>query len=1165
MLFFLFLQKLSYHPLQIRKYSHIILDEVHERTIDADFILFLVRKLVHELSPSTKIVLMSATMQGPLFINYFKEVFDKVSEPVFVGARRCKVEEYFIDQLPCLLETVPASELSREQVFCSRAIQLYCKDLSNVSLTGDSTPPVISPTMQMLCCELIVYCSIKGTAVLVFLPGINEILDYHEILSQELQKRGIEAEYNIHVLHSQLAIEEQYLILSPPSPHKTNVILSTNIAESSLTIPALRVVINFGISKVLRYNHKQKMTCLVRSWCSKAACSQRSGRVGRLTKGITIHLFTTSFYHHALSDYNPPEMHTTPLGKLLLRARQLGEEIGVTRPSILLKQTIEPPSLLQIEYALQELVSIGAIVTDLNYELSEVADITILGQFSLSLPLDLELSRLVFYGLLFGCPVEAVVIATSVSLSHDPFLMPSKVLIKSQDGFKEALIENTTSRFKYDNERYSDALMICSVFKDWCVYYHQKYVNKGWSLAKSVSRFSVKKSLNYHRFSLFLTLVSSTAEKLLDSVPIASEHYKSIDLLAKLTRDPPRDEISFCRNDSVIHALIVASFIDNVLVGKRRIDSFLQQERRIARQARDLMEFSYANVSASLVIMCSKQVSQNTLKSAVSSILPPCDLKFTISSGMGVVEVQTPPTDMTIEQSLLLLWQFCERRHRWKTEEGPVPLSAPFSPFEVSWFRLNSTYDKVFNPIWRNRSSFIVDYSKSPPPFLGVATNITGGEVTGTCKGRGLTLLPSLRDSKLAVVLLLAFQSFHSSIQLCTNGDEISAFKINSVELDFKEWQKILPEDLKIINNLRTELSSLLSNTEPYLQLPLTQLKQIQHLVSIISDIDSSPTLTEDSVIQSDCFSDDSNHQPFYPILKCSLLSDSSEAADKENIIVINGSRNDDKENISKDRLGGHEEEEVRREQVYNELNGDKEVKERTDHNEDKERIHNSKEIKKERNDTKDRNDRVTVQSNLPSTEDNVVICNGVICNGVICNGDTAPVSCSITTDTVTKGISSQKSDSNKVESSLLNPQAVCFNPVALSNPSSTQSHPDLLCPPPNLPLPPPGLSVPFHHLPVPPGFSPADCISKASSLNPNTSDSIVSSLIEREVLNILSRNGHRVYHSDLLKDVSLSRLLLVLRKGLPLQFFYERSHLFHVMAVGRGVYLVCTAGRTVK
>ena len=1271
---------------------------------------------------------MSATMQGPLFINYFKEVFDKVSEPVFVGARRCKVEEYFVDQLPWLLETTPTSQLSREQVFCTRAIQLYCQDVNRLSLTRDSNPPLISPTMQMLCCELIVYCSVKGTAMLVFLPGINEILDYHEILTNELQKRNIEEEYNIHVLHSQVSIDEQYQIFSPPPPHKTNVILSTNIAESSLTIPALRVIVNFGISKVPRYNHKQKMTCLVRSWCSKAACAQRSGRVGRVSEGVAIHLFPSSFYHHVLSDYNPAEMHTTPLGKLLLRARQLGEEIGVTRPSILLKQTIEPPSLLQIEYALQELVSIGAIVTDLNYELSEVADITILGQFSLSLPLDLELSRLVFLGLFFGCPVEAVVIATSISLSHDPFLMPSKVLMKSHDVFKKALIENTASRFKYDNDRYSDSLMICSLFKEWCDYYYHKYSNKGWSLCKSMSHFSAKNSLSYNRFSLFLTLISSTADKLLDSIPISSEHYRSIDSVAKLTRDPPREEISFCENDSIVLALIVASFIDNVLVGKRRTDSLLQQERRVARQARDLMDFSHMNHEASLVTMCSKNVSQNTLRSVVSTILPHCSLELMISSGMGVVQVQAPPPSMTIEQSLLLLWQFCERRHRWKTEEGSVPLSAPFSPFEVSWFRFNSTSDKVFTPVWRNRSSFIVNYSKSPPPFLSVATNITGGEVTGTCKGRGLTLLPSLRDSKMGALLLLAFQSFQSSIQLCTNGDEITAFKINSVELNFKEWQKILPQDLKMINKLRAELSVLLSKTEPNLQLPLREMKEIQRLVSIIADIDSCPTLAEDSVIQPDCFSDESNHQPFYPVLKCSLI-DSSEG----NIVIISGNIDEEEENGCKEKLASCDEEGPVVGGGGLAHNGGKEIKEMID---------NDREIRTENIDTKDKDDKVTVQFNPnphPPTEGTRTTANGrmitpatanggtplvtangetplvtangetplvtanggtplvtanggtplvtanggtplvtangetplvtangetplvtanggtplvtanggtplvtanggtplVTANGetplVTANGETPLVTAnggtplvtanggtplvtanggtslvtanggtplvtanggtplvtvnggtplvtanggtplvtanggmiplvrdSIATDTVEDQETSSRR--SKVESSFLNPEAVSFSPVMsvlpprhLLSPSSSLHVP----PPPGLP---PGLRplAPVHHFPLPPGFTPGDCVPKPFILHsPSSGSESVSSLIERQVLDILSRNGHKVYYYDLLRDVSLSRLLQTLKTTLPVQFFVERSQLFRVMLVDKG-FLVC-------
>ena len=1237
------------------------------------------RKLVHEIAPATKIILMSATMQGPLFVNYFKEVFKTVSEPIFVGTRRCHVDEYFVDQLPCLLEAMPTSKLSREQVFSGRAIRICSKDLSlnfgkNDSFVGShasaSPPPLITSFMQALCSDLVIFCARKGHSILIFLPGINEILDYHEILSIEFQKRGLEDAFTIFVLHSQVTIEEQYEVLTPPTLDKTHVILATNIAESSLTIPSLHVVINFGITKVPRYDHKQKMTCLVRSWCSKAACAQRSGRVGRASEGIVVHLFPHSFYRHVLCDFNPAEMHTTPLGKLLLRARQLGEEIGISRPSELLKQTVEPPSLLQIEYALQELVSVGALVTDVNFKLSEIANITIFGQFCLTLALDLDLSRLIFLGIFFGCPVEAIVIATSISISHDVFLMPSRVLIQSLETFKEALRENMASRFSYDNSRLSDALMVCSVFKDWSKYYHRKSSQEGWSLSKSINRFCGEKSLSYHRFSLFLTLISVTAEKVAEWVPDTVDFYEQILLLASMTRDGLRDEISFCDNDSVIQALLVASFVDNTLLGKQKTDSFRQPERKAARQARDVMAYIDARPNSSLVLSCSKHITQNILKSSIASVLPSANLEITLTAGMGVVEIQTPPPNMTKEQSLSLLWQFSERRPRWKLDSNDIGLSIPYSPFELTWFRFNSTNDRVYNPMWRNRTSFVIDYSVSPPPFLGVATSITGGEVIDTCKGRGLTVLPSLRSSRVALVYLLAFQSFQSSIQLRTNDEEVTAFKINSVELDFKEWQSLSPDDLRLINALRNQLSLLLAITEVNEHLPLKNMKLIRRLVLDLTSLNYSPGHYGSSDTKSGAFKCELNHQPFYPKLKCSLLETEEERNGvKESEEGENRRKEKDGEGVTMTEVF---QESIEVKEKGRQQGGDKKFSETNDTT----RLNESKKVvtmttncriepvggmmastvkvinegqgsrlgtcsvtnvlkiipkqepapEEARNPIRHHDDSIRLKGDTSGAIDSHMKVKGLAKEsarearnpGIIgkhcginnSNGDKAA---SEATDTGMKnnkqqglakesarnpsaGIIRKDYDDNsnrfisegseatqKQSISMppgecnLNPQAVSFIPavhVHYSNslfprpqpllPLPQIQTPVLPHPPPNLPLPVMGQSLPP---PFPPGFT-SEGIAKDLFSFPtiHSGACTVNSVIEREVLMILLRNGLQLPYHVLMREESLSKLLGMFKINLPIQFFVERSHLFKVFKASKGgdfiIQIVCKGAK---
>lgn len=863
--------------------------------------MLLVRKLVSELSPSTKIILMSATMQGPLFVNYFAEVFDfeRVSSPLFVGIKRCRVEEYFVDELSQLVETTPVKDNNLERDKSGNYVSKMSRQYNSHMMTCKGSTmlqPIITCYMQDLCNEIILFCYKRGECILVFLPGINEIMDCHESLSSLLHKRGLEDVIQLFILHSQVPIEEQQAILQPPPLDVSHVILSTNIAESSLTIPMLRVVINFGLCKVPQYDHKRKMTCLLRSWCSKSATVQRSGRVGRVFEGVAIHLFPKSFYHHSFTDFNPPEMYTTPLGKLLLKARQLGEEMGIIRPSELLKLTIEPPSLFQIEYALQELVFVGALLTDPSFTLSETADVTILGKFSLALPFDLDLCRLVFYGLFFGAPVEAIVMATSISLGQDLFSMPSRFLISSDKLYKEALNESMGSRVFYDNGKMSDAFQICFLFREW----FQFFRSSDKKTSKTVSQFCNANSLNYRRFYLFLSVLSSTADQILPFIPQSSPCHRQVHILSLLTRSDcdSIDELIFCKDDSVIHTLLVACFVDNLLFGVQKMSSDVPNEMKLARLARDLISYSGFNPRGSLAMFCARKIPESSLHCMASAILPKGKIRTASSSGVGVVEIITPPTHLTKSQALLYLWQFCERRLHWKIEESNVTFTLPFSPYEIIWSRLFDRKEKVYVSIWRNTTGFVTDFTEAPPPILGVVTCLQGGESTQS-RGRGLTVLPSLRDTNLSLLFILAFQPFSSSIELRTDTNSVTAFRINSAELDFNKWQTLSSRDLRNINSLRTELTQVLQTTELIgncfspLLMDSVRIKLIQLIKRGTCSNNDDYTCTNKLLPNCDIV----RVQEFYPQLKCSLLK--KESLDYNQSLDGNNKERDDKKNSS--------------------------------------------------------------------------------------------------------------------------------------------------------------------------------------------------------------------------------------------------------------------------
>ena len=186
------------------------------------------------------------------------------------------------------------------------------------------------------------------------------------MLVGELRSRGIDQHFSLFILHSQVPLKEQVGIFNHPPPDKVNVILATNIAESSITLPKLRVVINFGLYIQLEYDNRRQLSCLKKSWCSRASCVQHAGRAGRVFDGIAIHLITKHFFQIGLPEFTPPEMATASLTKLFLQAKSMAKKLGIATPSEVLRQAIEPPSPEQLLAALKELSNLGAIVSHPN-------------------------------------------------------------------------------------------------------------------------------------------------------------------------------------------------------------------------------------------------------------------------------------------------------------------------------------------------------------------------------------------------------------------------------------------------------------------------------------------------------------------------------------------------------------------------------------------------------------------------------------------------------------------------------------------------------------------------------------------------------------------------------------------------------------------------------
>ncbi len=335
----------------LRAYDTLIIDEAHERSLNIDFLLGYLRELLPR-RPDLKIVVTSATIDADRFANHFAS--SKGPAPVLtVSGRLFPVEQRY-----------RPFEESREY------------DLNNA----------ITDAVDELWRE-------GGGDVLVFLPGEREIREAAEALRKH-HPPGVE----ILPLFARLSQAEQDKVFEPHGQRR--IVLATNVAETSLTVPGIRYVIDPGLARVKRYSYRNKVEQLLIEPVSQAASNQRAGRCGRVANGICIRLYSEKEFNER-PKFTDPEILRSSLAGVILRmkALHLGE---VERFPFL-----EPPRPKAIADGYQLLAELGA--TDDNNEL------TPLGKELSRLPLDPRVGRMILEARTRDALTEVLVIASALS------------------------------------------------------------------------------------------------------------------------------------------------------------------------------------------------------------------------------------------------------------------------------------------------------------------------------------------------------------------------------------------------------------------------------------------------------------------------------------------------------------------------------------------------------------------------------------------------------------------------------------------------------------------------------------------------------------------------------------------------------------------------------
>ena len=451
----------------LRRYSTLIIDEAHERSLNIDFILGYLKRILPQ-RPDLKVIITSATIDPERFARHFS--------PSYVPGRGI-IDENLSDEEREIAEAIlpddapPIIEVSGR----TYPVEIRYRPLEgeeDAYLDDEEVDEDRDPTDAIL--DAIKELSKEAPGdILIFFSGEREIRDAKDAIEAMVLKSP-RLNYEVLPLYARLSLAEQHRVFSPGS--RPRIVLATNVAETSLTVPGIKYVIDTGTARISRYSARTKVQRLPIERISQASANQRSGRCGRVSDGIAIRLYSEEDFT-SRPEFTDPEILRTNLAAVILQMIAIGV---VREPGDISRfPFVQPPASRAINDGVNLLRELGALTERTRRKGrggGNSATLTAIGRAMAAFPVDPRLARMIIEGSRRGCAKEMMVLAAALTI-QDPRERPADVRAEA-DAMHARFVDDTSDfssfllLWDYINEQ--QAALSSSQLRKMC---HREYIN----------------------------------------------------------------------------------------------------------------------------------------------------------------------------------------------------------------------------------------------------------------------------------------------------------------------------------------------------------------------------------------------------------------------------------------------------------------------------------------------------------------------------------------------------------------------------------------------------------------------------------------------------------------------------------------------------------------